>query len=62
MCKNCYIKKNEKTGKKMYYCRLNETEQVDMKQLCLYQRFCAEKQEYVLNKENRCNKYGQIGD
>lgn len=53
-CKYIYAKQNNKTKKKMYYCRLSDDKTNDFERLCHYQRYCIEKNEYVLNHPERC--------
>ena len=60
MCKNCYEKFVERSGKIMLFCKLlSETEKYfDMKQLCLCQRFCSDKDKYIpYHQKEGCKNY-----
>ena len=57
MCKNSYYKNNKRTDKKMIYCHCFDKEDDDMRKLCLYQRYCKDKEEYVFNNIEKCKNY-----
>ena len=56
LCKNAYEKKSERTKKNMILCKL-KGENADLSQLCISQRFCAEKGKYIPNDQKRNCKY-----
>lgn len=46
MCRNSYKKILERTGKEMLFCKLRGNDG-SLKQLCISQRFCQEKDKYI---------------
>lgn len=61
MCKNCYEKFVERSGKVMLFCKLLEEDnevKSEMMKLCLYQRFCSDEDKYIPFKQNEgCKNY-----
>ena len=61
MCKNCYEKFVERSGKIMLICRLMEeskVENTDMTKLCICQRFCSDKDKYIpYQQKEGCKNY-----
>lgn len=57
MCKNAYIKECTRMQKNMYFCHCFDNEADEIKRLCLFQRYCGEKGEYIFNNETRCKQY-----
>lgn len=57
MCKHDFVKVNTKTKKDMHYCVLLSDEKDEMRQLCLYQKFCRDENAYLLNNEHRCKNF-----
>ena len=50
MCKHCYKKFLERSNKIMLFCKLleeNNDSKNEMTKLCIRQRFCDEKDEYI---------------
>lgn len=57
MCKNAYEQISDRTQKKMIFCRLKGRDAV-LSQLCISQKFCAEKDRYVtIDQKTECKYY-----
>lgn len=56
MCKNAYEKKSGRTGKVMVFCKLMGNDAA-LSQLCISQKFCADKGRYVVTDQKRDCKY-----
>lgn len=58
MCTNAYKQISERTGKKMIFCKLRGNDGL-LSQICISQRFCQEKDEYVESDHPRkvCKNY-----
>ena len=61
MCKNCYEKFVERSGKVMLFCKLLEADneiKTEMMKLCIRQRFCSDKDKYIpYQQKEGCKKY-----
>ena len=61
MCKNCYEKFVERSGKVMLFCKLLEADneiKTEMMQLCIRQRFCSDKDKYIpYQQKEGCKNY-----
>lgn len=61
MCKNCYEKFVERSGKKMLFCKLLDEDKNlknEMIKLCICQRFCKDKNKYIPNNQKQnCKNY-----
>ena len=60
MCKNCYEKYVDRTGKEMLFCklRINENASHDsMFNLCICQRYCSDKEKYIPHNQRENCKY-----
>ena len=61
MCKHCYKKFLERSNKVMLFCKLleeNNDNKNEMAKLCIRQRFCDEKDEYIPYKQKEgCKNY-----
>lgn len=62
MCKNCYEKYVERSGKIMLFCTLRDKDKEctsEMMKLCCCQRFCSDKDKYIPHKQKEgCKYYG----
>ena len=56
MCKNSYEQKSDRTGKTMIFCHLMGND-ATLGQLCISQKFCADKDRYVEIDQKRDCKY-----
>ena len=57
MCGNSYEKVSDRTGKIMVFCKYLEKDG-SLSHLCLYQKFCADKDRYIgLNQESNCKNH-----
>lgn len=57
MCKHSYQKKSEQTGKVMIFCKLKEKD-TTLSNLCISQRYCANKDKYVvINQKRDCKHF-----
>lgn len=57
MCKNAYEQQSERTGKIMIFCHLMGDEAA-LSQLCVSQKFCADKDRYVeINQKKDCKYF-----
>lgn len=59
MCKYSYYNESPTTKKQMIYCKLFENEKKDMEQICLFQKYCRDKDIYLENNQNRCKNFYQ---
>lgn len=60
LCKKCYEKLLERSGKIMLFCKLKDDEPnlSEMLKLCICQRFCSDKDKYIPHKQReRCKYY-----
>ena len=61
MCKNCYEKFVERSGKIMLFCKLLDVDKeakTEMMKLCICQRFCSDKDKYIpYHQKESCKKY-----
>lgn len=61
MCKNCYEKFVERSGKDMLFCKLLEKDEAiktELAQLCICQRFCSDKNKYIpYHQKEGCKNY-----
>ena len=60
MCKNCYEKFVERSGKIMLFCKLLDVDKeakTEMMKLCICQRFCSDKDKYIPYQQKECCKY-----
>jgi len=56
MCKNSYEQVSHQTGKTMIFCKRMGTE-ATLNQLCISQKYCADKNRYVEIDQKRDCKY-----
>ena len=56
MCKNAYEQISQRTEKTMIFCKLMGTN-ATLNQLCISQKFCADKDRYVEINQKRDCKY-----
>lgn len=56
MCKNAYEQISQHTQKTMIFCKLMGTD-ATLNQLCISQKFCADKDRYVEIDQKRDCKY-----
>lgn len=56
MCKNSYEKLSERTKKIMIFCKLKGNEG-EISQLCVAQRYCKDKDRYIITDQKRNCKY-----
>ena len=56
MCKNSYEQVSHQTGKTMIFCKHKGTE-ATLSQLCISQKYCADKGRYVEIDQKRDCKY-----
>lgn len=60
MCKNCYEKFVERSGKIMLFCKLLDVDKeakTEMMKLCIFQRFCSDKDKYIPHQQKEGCKY-----
>jgi len=60
MCNNCYEKFVNRSGKIMLFCKLRDKDseaKTEMKELCICQRFCSDKDKYIPNHQKEECKY-----
>lgn len=58
MCKNCYEKYVDRTGRFMLFCKLFESETNELKRLCVAQRYCSAQDKYIPYKQKEsCKKF-----
>ncbi len=60
MCKNCYEKFVERSGKIMLFCKLLDADKevkTEMMKLCICQRFCMDKDKYIPHQQKEGCKY-----
>nr|DAZ84242.1 MAG TPA: hypothetical protein [Caudoviricetes sp.] len=61
MCKHCYEKFISRTGRKMLICQLLENQEhtaSDLSNLCLCQRYCNDKNQYIpYNQKSGCKNF-----
>lgn len=57
MCKNAYEKMSERTKKVMLFCRLAGND-ATLSQICISQKFCADKNRYIaIDQKGDCKYY-----
>jgi len=54
MCKHMYKKYSNRTLTEMFYCRLRDGENNELKNLCSRQRYCNQSKSYVVNNVDKC--------
>lgn len=59
MCNNCYEKFVNRVKRKMLFCKLLDNNSSNiMTQLCICQKYCSEKDEYIPFKQKEgCKKF-----
>lgn len=54
MCQYSYIKESHTIKMNMIFCKLLDTNQDEMEQICRFQRYCNQLEKYTLSNENNC--------